>query len=133
MRNWHKTLLSTGISVSFSKMIFGPVSVGHLAVMSAHETGHYMAAKSLNLNPSPPVILGLGPVNFGFVVTERGTDSQRRYVASFGPLGGITASICVLSLSALIGSSVLAFLSLACLMWELNNLFIGPDSKKVFR
>ena len=130
--NHKQFLVGPVISLFSSKIIFGTLALPQLMVLSAHEAGHFYAARSENLEPDLPMILGLGPISLGYVKTKKGTQKQRSRIAAHGPLGGLSAAFVTLLFASLIGSTILATAATSCVLWELYNLLLGPDSKKVF-
>jgi membrane-associated protease RseP (regulator of RpoE activity) len=127
-----KVLIAPGASFIINRLISKKLSPAHLVILTSHEAGHYVAARSVGLDPEPPVVMGIGPLNFGYVKAKRGTSKQRTYVAVYGPIAAIICICIIFSFSLLLQSFSLFLISCSAFVAEVYNLLLGPDSKKVF-
>lgn len=98
-------------------------------VVSAHETGHLIAAEDLNLNPELKFILPLGIINIGKVQVNKTQDpATKAAVKLAGPICGIAASLGASLFCMLLGSPLAAGACLAITATEIFNALIGTDS-----
>jgi branched-subunit amino acid ABC-type transport system permease component len=120
------TLALSGIGFTFA---FGPIGLIPVAVVAAHEFGHYFAAHAdATAQPSPPVFIPFPPLLVGLTSVKDITDHS--FVSYAGPVTGLITSVLLtglcLALSFYPGAAVAAAIGL----FEFVNLFWSSDARK---
>jgi Zn-dependent protease len=122
---WGKLATTGGtmlLSLVVYAMIWGwPYAAGFIALMFAHEMGHYVAARQCGLNVGAPAFIPF--VGAWINLKEQPRDVRTEaYVAVAGPLVGTVSAVAVYLWSRWTGSQLLLAIAYAGLFLNLFNL-----------
>ncbi len=122
---WGKLATTGGtmlLSLAVYATIWGwPYAAGFIALMFAHEMGHYVAARQCGLNVSAPAFIPF--VGAWINLKEQPRDVRTEaYVAAAGPLVGTVSAVAVYLWSRWTGSTLLLAIAYAGLFLNLFNL-----------
>ena len=122
---WGKLATTGGtmlLSLAVYATIWGwPYAAGFIALMFAHEMGHYVAARQCGLNVSAPAFIPF--VGAWINLKEQPRDVRTEaYVAVAGPLVGTVSAVAVYLWSRWTGSTLLLAIAYAGLFLNLFNL-----------
>jgi Zn-dependent protease len=122
---WGKLATTGGtmlLSLAVYATIWGwPYAAGFIALMFAHEMGHYVAARQCGLNVGAPAFIPF--VGAWINLKEQPRDVRTEaYVAVAGPLVGTISAVAVYLWSRWTGSSLLLAIAYAGLFLNLFNL-----------
>jgi Zn-dependent protease len=119
---FNKTVVSFAISLALWSLLFQSVglALAFLALLFVHEMGHYLAAKHVNLDVSPPVFTPIG----AFIAMRELPASARdeAFMAFGGPLLGTIGAIVALIVGTVLGVPVLVQASMFAFFLNLFNL-----------
>jgi Zn-dependent protease len=127
---WGKLATTGGtmlLSLAVYATIWGwPYAAGFIALMFAHEMGHYVAARQCGLNVGAPAFIPF--VGAWINLKEQPRDVRTEaYVAVAGPLAGTVSAVAVYLWSRWTGSTLLLAIAYAGLFLNLFNLLpISP-------
>jgi hypothetical protein len=113
-------------------MVFYPywLMVMLLAVLIAHELGHFGAAKLLNAKTALPMFIPLGPLAIGATWIPTKDLSKIRAIAMAGPLAGTLVSVAMLVAFVLVGSPIGAWFASGMAVREIFAATFGSDGRK---
>jgi Zn-dependent protease len=122
---WGKLATTGGtmlLSLAVYATIWGwPYAAGFIALMFAHEMGHYVAARQCGLNVSAPAFIPF--VGAWINLKEQPRDVRTEaYVAMAGPLVGTVSAVAIYLWSRWTGSTLLLAIAYAGLFLNLFNL-----------
>jgi Zn-dependent protease len=122
---WGKLATTGGtmlLSLAVYATIWGwPYAAGFIALMFAHEMGHYVAARQCGLNVGAPAFIPF--VGAWINLKEQPRDVRTEaYVAVAGPLVGTVSAVAVYLWSRWTGSTLLLAIAYAGLFLNLFNL-----------
>ena len=122
---WGKLATTGGtmlLSLAVYATIWGwPYAAGFIALMFAHEMGHYVAARQCGLNVGAPAFIPF--VGAWINLKEQPRDVRTEaYVAVAGPLVGTISAVAVYLWSRWTGSTLLLAIAYAGLFLNLFNL-----------
>jgi Zn-dependent protease len=122
---WGKLATTGGtmlLSLAVYATIWGwPYAAGFIALMFAHEMGHYVAARQCGLNVSAPAFIPF--VGAWINLKEQPRDVRTEaYVAVAGPLVGTVSAVAIYLWSRWTGSTLLLAIAYAGLFLNLFNL-----------
>jgi Zn-dependent protease len=122
---WGKLATTGGtmlLSLAVYATIWGwPYAAGFIALMFAHEMGHYVAARQCGLNVSAPAFIPF--VGAWINLKEQPRDVRTEaYVAVAGPLVGTVSAVATYLWSRWTGSTLLLAIAYAGLFLNLFNL-----------
>ena len=122
---WGKLATTGGtmlLSLAVYATIWGwPYAAGFIALMFAHEMGHYVAARQCGLNVGAPAFIPF--VGAWINLKEQPRDVRTEaYVAVAGPLVGTISAVAVYLWSRWTGSALLLAIAYAGLFLNLFNL-----------
>lgn len=123
--------LGTAAVLYFFVPVYAAVII--FLVLVAHEMGHYTLANILGATAIPPLFI---PVIFGAVGWTRVKNLARRYqvlVAAAGPIAGMILAIGVLIGGLLAACLPIVYVATGALVFELFNITIGSDGRKIRR
>jgi len=101
-----------------------------LAVLIAHELGHFGAAKLLNTKTALPMFIPLGPLAIGATWIPTKDFSKIRAIAMAGPLAGTLVSAAMLIAFMLVGSTLGALFAGGMAVREIFAATFGSDGRK---
>jgi Zn-dependent protease len=122
---WGK-LATTGGTMLLSLAVYAtlwgwPYAAGFIALMFAHEMGHYVAARQCGLNVTAPAFIPF--VGAWINLKEQPRDVRTEaYVAVAGPLVGTVSAVAIYLWSRWTGSTLLLAIAYAGLFLNLFNL-----------
>lgn len=113
-------------------MVFYPywLMVMVLAVLIAHELGHFGAAKLLNAKTALPMFIPLGPLALGATWIPTKDMKKIRAIAMAGPMAGLLVSVAMSIAFILVGSTVGVWFAGGMAARELFAATFGSDGKK---
>jgi Zn-dependent protease len=122
---WGKLATTGGtmlLSLAVYATIWGwPYAAGFIALMFAHEMGHYVAARQCGLNVTAPAFIPF--VGAWINLKEQPRDVRTEaYVAVAGPLVGTVSAVAIYLWSRWTGSTLLLAIAYAGLFLNLFNL-----------
>ncbi|MGJ4928663.1 site-2 protease family protein [Bradyrhizobium sp. HKCCYLS2038] len=127
---WGKLAMSGG-TMLLSLIVYAGIwgwryAAGFIALLFAHEMGHYIAARQRGLNVGAPAFIPF--VGAWIALKEQPVDVETEaYVALAGPLVGTAASLAVYLLARSEGSNLLLAIAYSGLFLNLFNLLpISP-------
>lgn len=113
-------------------MVFYPywLMVMLLAVLIAHELGHFGAAKLLDAKTALPMFIPLGPLAIGATWIPTKDTKKIRAIAMAGPLAGTLVSVAMFIAFMLVGSPIGAWFAGGMAFRELFGATFGSDGRK---
>ncbi len=101
-----------------------------LAVLIAHELGHFGAAKLLNTKAALPMFIPLGPLAVGATWIPTKDSAKIRAIAMAGPLAGTLVSVAMLVAFLLAGIPLGAWFAGGMAFREVFAATLGSDGRK---
>jgi hypothetical protein len=101
-----------------------------MAVLIAHELGHFGAAKLLNAKAALPLFIPLGPIAVGATWIPTQDAEKIRAISMAGPIAGLLVSLAMFIAFLLAGSPLGAWFSGGMAIRELLNATFGGDGRK---
>lgn len=101
-----------------------------LAVLIAHEMGHYSAAKVMGIKSALPFFIPLGPLVMGATWIPTKMEEQIRVISMAGPFAGFLVAVAMSIALALVGSNVGVIFAAGLATREIFSATIGSDGRK---
>lgn len=121
--------LSTNIALVSLVLVLPNVTLIGIAVLLAHEYGHYLMALLLGAKPQMPFFMPIIFVWIGVTVVKRLHQSHKGFVALAGPLSGLTTSLLLAIISVMLGWHTGILACFAAGTMELFTMLTGPDGR----
>lgn len=101
-----------------------------MAVLVAHELGHFGVARLLEIKSSLPLFIPLGPLAMGATYIPTKEQKHIRAISLSGPIAGFTVSIAFLIAFLLVGSTIGIWFAAGMTLKEIFSGTIGSDGSK---
>ncbi|MEY3697077.1 MAG: hypothetical protein RJA41_727 [Actinomycetota bacterium] len=101
-----------------------------MAVLIAHELGHFGAAKLLGAKAAMPMFIPLGPLALGATWIPTKENFQIRAISMAGPMAGLLVSVALSIAFVLVGSNIGLMFAGGMALRELFAATFGSDGRK---
>lgn len=101
-----------------------------LAVLIAHEMGHYSAAKVMGIKSALPFFIPLGPLVMGATWIPTKLEEHIRVISMAGPFAGFLVAVAMSIALTLVGANVGAIFAAGLATREVFSATIGSDGRK---
>lgn len=129
LRQLRDTGVSIGSAAGTAALTYAllPLGLIGVAVLCAHELGHYLVARALGLTATLPVFIPLGILTLGFTRVYGTHAPSLAAVGWAGPAAGLTVAATMAAAAMLGGYAPAVWFALFACGTELWNLCFGTD------